>query len=65
MKTPFCKHFFTCWNATIAQITLKDNNNIDAMCPTDSSTKYVLLPVSVYKWQVLKIKILGKYDFPN
>ena len=52
--------FSTRQNVTTAQIILKDKDDIDALCPTDSSPKYMLLPVSRYKGQVLKTKILRK-----
>ena len=31
--------FSWCWNVTPAQIILKDNDDNDAMCPTNSSSK--------------------------
>ena len=31
--------FSTCWNVTTAQIILKDKDDIDALCPTNSSPK--------------------------
>ena len=31
--------FSTCWNVTTTQIILKDKDDIDALCPTDSSPK--------------------------
>ena len=55
-----------------SQIILKDKDDIDALSPTNSSpkqillrsTKQILLQVSKYMWQVLKIKISEKFDFP-
>ena len=32
---------------------MKDGDDIDALSPTNSSPKHILLPVSRYKWQVL------------
>ena len=57
--------FSTCWNVTTAQIVLKDKDDIDVLWTTNSSPKKVLPLVLSCKWQVLKTKILGKYDFPN
>ena len=42
---------------------LKGNDDIDALSPTNSSPKKILQLVSRYKWQVLKIKILGEIWF--
>ena len=52
--------FLTCWDDTTAWIILKDKDDIEALCPINSSPKYILLPVSRYEWLVLKIKIWGK-----
>ena len=36
-KKTYLEHFLTCWNVTAAQIILKDKDDIDALCPTNSS----------------------------
>ena len=44
---------------------LNDKDDIDVICPTNSSHKYELSPLSRYEWHVLKRKLLEKYDFSN
>ena len=49
-----------CYNSTNYT---ENKDDMDALCPTNSSPKYILLPASRHKWHVLKIKILGKVWF--
>ena len=63
IKNTYLETLSTCWNVTAVHIILKDKDDIDALCPTDSSPKYIVLPISRCKWQVLKIKILWKIWF--
>ena len=43
----------------------KKTKDIDALCPTNNSPKWILLPVSRYDWKFLKIEIVGKMWFSN
>ena len=47
--SPFLLLPLTPQNVTAAQIILKDRDDIDALCPTNSSPKYILLMVSSCK----------------
>ena len=47
--------FSTCWNATTAQIILKGKNDIDSLCPNNSSPRYILLLQirSIKLWNIM------------